>query len=78
MSRKLLLKLSRLSFIKVMAATPAPRWLVLIADLAIVVLSCVFVFLFNTTLSGEGIFYTPIAKTIIVFLLGKLFSLKCF
>lgn len=75
MSRKLLLKLSRLSFIKVMAATPAPRWLVLIADLAIVVLSCVFVFLFNTTLSGEGIFYTPIAKTIIVFLSYLIFSL---
>ncbi len=75
MSRKLLLKLSRLSFIKVMAATPAPRWLVLIADLAIVVLSCVFVFLFNTTLSGEGIFYTPIAKIIIVFLSYLIFSL---
>ncbi len=75
MFRKLLLKLSRLSIVKIMATTPAPRWLVLFADLAIVILSCVFVFAFNGQLIGNGILYTPIAKIIIIFLSYFIFSL---
>ena len=75
MFRKLLLKLSRLSFVKVMAATPAPRWMVLLADLAIVLLSCIFVFIFNSTLDGEGVLYAPVAKLLIIALSYLIFSL---
>ena len=75
MFRKLLLKLSRLSLVKIMAATPAPRWLVLFADLAIVILSCIFVFIFNSTLSGNGVLYTPVAKLLIIVLSYLIFSL---
>lgn len=75
MTRKLLLKLSRLSMVKIMAATPAPRWMVLFADLAIVILSCIFVFIFNSTLSGNGVLYTPVAKLLIIVLSYLIFSL---
>ncbi len=62
MSRRLLLKLSRLSFMKIVAATPAPRWTVLLADMTIVALSCVLIFLFNDTLKGDSVLYAPSVK----------------
>jgi len=64
--RNLLIKLSQLSFMKVLAVTPAPRWLVLFSDIVIVALSCVLTFIFSGDVKGDGLMYTPIVKIAIV------------
>ena len=76
MSRRLLLRLSRLSFMRLLAATPAPRWMVLLADMVIVALSCVLIFTFNEAPKGNNILYAPIIKTAIVLGMYFIFSLK--
>ena len=76
MSRRLLLRLSRLSFMRLLAATPAPRWMVLLADMIIVALSCVLIFTFNEAPKGNNILYAPIIKTAIVLGMYFIFSLK--
>ena len=48
---------------KLLAATVAPRWMVLLADLMIVALSCILTFSFNDFISGPGLFFTPLFKT---------------
>lgn len=45
-----------------MAATPAPRWMVLVADLSIVLFSCLLTYSFNVGIQGDGILYTTGAK----------------
>lgn len=76
MNRRLLLKLSRLSFMKILAATPAPRWAVLFVDLMIVALCCVLIFTFNSTPIGSSLLYNPLIKTAIVLGTYLIFSLK--
>ena len=71
----MLIKLSRLSFMKIMAATPAPRWAVLLADMVIVSLSCILTFNFNTFVSGDGVMYTFVVKTAIIMFTYLLFSI---
>ena len=75
MQRNWLIKLSRLSFMKIMAATPAPRWTVLLADMVIVALSCILTFTFNPYVPGEGVMYTLFAKTAIIMLVYLIFSI---
>ena len=75
MRRNWLIKLSRLSFMKIMTATPAPRWAVLLADMVIVALSCILTFTFNTYVPGEGVMYTLFAKTAIIMLVYLIFSI---
>ena len=75
MLRDWLIKLSRLSFMKILAATPAPRWAVLLADMVIVALSCILTFNFNTYVPGDGIMYTLFAKTVIIMLIYLIFSI---
>ena len=74
MSRRILIRLSKLSIMKVLSATPAPRWAVLLADMAIVAISCILTFTFNSYVSGEGVWYTPVIKTIIILFAYLLFS----
>lgn len=75
MSRRILIRLSKLSLMKVLSATPAPRWAVLLADMAIVAISCILTFTFNSYVSGEDVWYTPIIKTIIILFAYLLFSI---
>lgn len=75
MRRNWLIKLSRLSFMKIMTATPAPRWAVLLADMVIVALSCILTFTFNTYVPGDGVIYTLFAKTAIIMLVYLIFSI---
>ena len=75
MSRRILIRLSKLSLMKVLSATPAPRWAVLLADMAIVAISCILTFTFNSYVSGEGVWYTPVIKTIIILFAYLLFSI---
>ncbi len=75
MSRRILIRLSKLSLMKVLSATPAPRWTVLLADMAIVAISCILTFTFNSYVSGEGVWYTPVIKTIIILFAYLLFSI---
>ena len=75
MLRDWLIKLSRLSFMKILAATPAPRWAVLLTDMVIVALSCILTFNFNTYVPGDGIMYTLFAKTVIIMLIYFIFSI---
>lgn len=75
MRRNWLIKLSRLSFMKIMTATPAPRWAVLLADMVIVALSCILTFTFNPYVPGEGVMYTLFAKTAIIMLVYLIFSI---
>ena len=75
MQRNWLIKLSRLSFMKIMAATPAPRWAVLLADMVVVALSCILTFTFNTYVPGDGVIYTLFAKTAIIMLVYLIFSI---
>lgn len=75
MSRRILIRLSKLSLMKVLSATPAPRWAVLLADMAIVAISCILTFTFNSFVSGEGVWYTPVIKTIIILFAYLLFSI---
>lgn len=75
MSRRILIRLSKLSLMKVLSATPAPRWAVLLADMAIVAISCILTFMFNSYVSGEGVWYTPVIKTIIILFAYLLFSI---
>lgn len=75
MSRRILIRLSKLSLMKVLSATPAPRWAVLLADMAIVAISCILTFTFNSYVSGEDVWYTPVIKTIIILFAYLLFSI---
>ena len=75
MLRDWLIKLSRLSFMKILAATPAPRWAVLLADMVIIALSCILTFNFNTYVPGDGIMYTLFAKAAIIMLIYFIFSI---
>lgn len=75
MSRRIFIRLSKLSLMKVLSATPAPRWAVLLADMAIVAISCILTFTFNSYVSGEDVWYTPIIKTIIILFAYLLFSI---
>lgn len=54
MEQKFWERLSRYGFIKTVLANPAPRWMVLIADTFIVLLSCILTCTFNTT-SAPGV-----------------------
>lgn len=47
MGKKILARLAHLTYIKAILVTPAPRWMVLIADTLIVALCCNATFLFN-------------------------------
>lgn len=60
---------------KLLAATVAPRWMVLLADLMIVALSCILTFSFNDIISGQGLYFTPLFKTAIILLVYLCFSL---
>ena len=75
MRRKLLLKLAKLPFMKILAATPAPRWMVLLVDILIVAISCIITFSFNGYVPGESMFYTPLIKTAIIVTTYLLFSI---
>lgn len=75
MSRKLLIKLSRLPFMKILASTPAPRWMVLITDIMIVALGCILTFIFNGHTEGDGVLYTPIVKSSIILFVYLLYSI---
>lgn len=75
MSRRILIKLSKLSLMKVLSATLAPRWAVLLADMAIVAISCILTFTFNNFAQGDGVWYTPVIKTIIILFAYLLFSI---
>lgn len=61
---------------KILAATPAPRWLVLLVDMLIVALSCVLTFSFNDYVQGDGsVMYALIVKTGIILGVYLLYSL---
>lgn len=49
MGKKFLARLSRLNLIKAILATPAPRWMVLIADIFIIAICCTITYIFNST-----------------------------
>lgn len=68
MRRKLLIKLSRLSFMKLLAVTVAPRWMVLLADMVIVALSCILTFSFNDYVTGNSIYFSLLFKTAVILL----------
>lgn len=72
--RRFIIRLSKMSFVKIMAATPAPRWMVLLADLAIVALSCILTFTLNNHIQGDGPLYSLFFKCIIILLVYLLFS----
>ena len=75
MSRRVLIRLSRLSMMKIMSATPAPRWAVLLADMTIVAISCILTFTFNNYVSGDTLWYTFLVKTLIILATYLVFSL---
>lgn len=72
--RRFIIRLSKMSFVKIMAATPAPRWMVLLADLVIVALSCILTFTLNNHIQGDGPLYSLFFKSIIIVLVYLLFS----
>lgn len=76
MSRRLLIRLSKMSFMKIMASTPAPRWMVLLADLAIVAISCILTFSFNSHVTGSGLMYSLMAKTMVIMATYLAFSIS--
>lgn len=63
-----------MSFVKKMAATPAPRWVVLLTDLAIVALSCILTFTLNNHIQGDGPIYSLFFKSTIIILVYLFFS----
>ena len=75
MSRRVLIRLSRLSMMKIMSATPAPRWAVLLVDMTIVAISCILTFTFNNYVSGDTLWYTFLVKTLIILATYLVFSL---
>lgn len=68
-----LLKLSRGNFMKKILSTPAPRWMVLVADTVIVSLCCLCVFVFNSHYSSIG-FSLPIILQMGAVILTYLFT----
>ncbi len=62
MKDKLLNRLSRSPFVKMIQSTPTPRWMVLIADMTIVALCALLTFTFNGDVHGNGIMYAPVIK----------------
>lgn len=56
--RKQLEKLFRSKFLTWLAATPSPKWVVLVVDLAIVLFSCVLTYSFNTEVDSDTIFHS--------------------
>lgn len=73
MRNYLLLKLSRGNFMKKILSTPAPRWMVLVADTVIVLLCCLCVFVFNSHYSSIG-FSLPIILQMGAVILTYLFT----
>lgn len=66
MKTRLLTLLSHSPVVKVIQSTPAPRWMVLVADLAIVSLCALLTFSFNGYIQGDNIMFNPLTKTAVI------------
>lgn len=72
MSKKILKNLSQSVFAKILATTPAPRWMVLIADMAIVLICSILTILLNMPGSTLDIAITNISAIVVVHLIVSL------
>lgn len=72
MSKKILKDLSQSVFAKILATTPAPRWMVLIADMTIVFACSILTILLNMPDSTLNIAITNISAIVIVHLIVSL------
>lgn len=66
MNQTIIERLHTLPIVKMMYNSPAPRWSVLLADIAIVALCCLVVFTFSTTIEGPGIWFLPTVKSLVI------------
>ena len=74
MKRNLLVELSQSRFVKRLAATPSPRWLVLAVDMLIVFLSCLLTYNFNYDTFDNGFWTETEVKIGIILFTYLLFS----
>lgn len=66
MRTKILTQLSHSPLVKILQSAPVPRWMVLVADMMIVVLCAFLTFFFNGCTQGEGfMFAIPVKASII-------------
>ena len=66
MKKKFIKALSNSSIIRSFIAKPSPKWMVYLADLVIIAISCglTLAFGFHNTY-GDGFFYSPAARAIL-------------
>lgn len=75
MGRRFLARISRLSIIRAVLATPAPRWMVLIADIAIVLVCCILISLFSSVNQSDvSPVYQVLAITMTYLVLSLVFK----
>lgn len=77
MKKKLIKRIANSSLIRAFVAKPVPKWMVLVADMLLILFSCILTLSFGThNDNGDGFMFTPTARAIVEFLVYAIMAMS--